>query len=199
MKFEPTAPRCSARALTAAMLVATLLAAACSRTVSTTSDDSRPMPPAPRTVAPPPAGSKANAVAIQVAPKPRDTNGNGYPDLIDVAGYLFSEPHEMPLYEDGAFVFLLFLDGQSDDSAALPICEWRVEGASLDRAKVGPTIIGLAYSFGLSLLETAGDTFPLMSVDLVCRFEPADGREPVERQEVHKLQIGAGAVRIAAE
>jgi hypothetical protein len=169
------------------------MAAGCARTVNTRSDDSRPMPIAPRRIAPPPAGTKANAVAIQVAPRPRDTNGNGYPDLIEVAAYLFAEPYEMPLYEDGAFVFAVYIEGQSDDPGTMPLSEWRVEGESLERARIGETIVGLAHSFTLSLLDTCGDTFPLMAVDLVCRFEPADGREPILRREVHKLQIGMGA------
>jgi len=151
------------------------------------------MPITPRRIAPPPPGTQANAVAIQVAPRPRDTNGNGYPDLVEVAAYLFAEPHEMPLYEDGAFVFAVYIEGHSDDPGAMPLSEWRVAGDALQRARIGETIVGLAHSFTLSLLDTCGDTFPLMAVDLVCRFEPADGRAPIVRREVHKLQIGMGA------
>lgn len=164
----------------------------CGRDVKVThTGGSGPMPPKPRPVEPAPAGAKANAVVLQVAPKPRDTNGNGYPDLIEVAAYLFAKPHPTPIYEDGVFVFTLYIAGQSDRPGAIPICEWRIGGEQLESAKVGQTLYGLTYAINLSLLTTSGDTFPLMPADLICRFEPADGREPVVRREVHTIQIGS--------
>ena len=131
---------------------------------------------------------------LQVTPRPRDTNGNGFPDLIEIRGYLFSSgPHPMPFYEDGAFVFELFLAGQSDVADAEPINAWRIAGSELDAAKAGADWVGPCYVFRVSMLEgeTPADEYPLLNADLKVRFEPADGRPAVVRRDVHRLQIGS--------
>ena len=106
---------------------------------------------------------------------------------------MFAQPHPMPIYEKGTFVFILYLDGQSNQEGATPIAQWRIES---ETAKRGKTIYGFTYHLQLSLLETSGDTFPLIAADLVFLGEPADGRPPIKRQEIHKLQIGKPKSRI---
>lgn len=153
--------------------------------------DTRPMPPEPRPGPRTPVGAQSDALVIQVAAKPRDTNGNKFPDLIEVMANLFATPHPMPLHENGAFVFQLYLGGGIDNPQAAALREWRIDGADLEGAKVINPLFGATYQFRLSLLENGTDRLPLMAVDLVAWFEPADGREPIVRREVHTMQIGA--------
>ncbi len=153
--------------------------------------DPRPMPPEPREAPETPADAKADALVLQVAAKPRDTNGNQYPDLIEVQANLFARPHPMPLHEEGAFIFRLYPGGRTDDPAVTPIREWRIEGDALDESRVINPLFGPTYQITLSILDEGTDRLPLMSADLVASFEPADGRAPVVRREVHKMQIGA--------
>ncbi|UCD76486.1 MAG: hypothetical protein JSV91_06090 [Phycisphaerales bacterium] len=159
-------------------------------TTKVQSSDGRPLPPEPRPAPRTPADALANAIALRVGAKPIDTNGNGYPDLIQVEAYLFSEPHPTPTYEDGAFVFTLHHRGQTDRPDALPIAEWRIEGEVLESCKGISSLFGPAYTFGLSLMDAGGDEYPLCGADLSCRFEPADGRPPVDGKGVRSLQIG---------
>jgi hypothetical protein len=152
------------------------------------------MPPEPRPGPRTPADARADALVIQVAAKPRDTNGNKYPDLIEVMANLFATPHPMPLHEDGAFVFQMYPSGTVDQPDAAVLREWRIEGAALERARAMNPLFGPSYQFNLSLLDGGTDRLPLMAADLVVWFEPADGRDSILRREVHTLQIGAGAV-----
>jgi hypothetical protein len=61
----------------------------------------------------------------------------------------------------------------------------------MDMAQYGPF-----YRFQLSLLEVGDDRLPLERADLVCRFEPADGSQPITSDGVRTIQIGR---RAAAE
>lgn len=155
----------------------------------------RPMPPKPRPGPLTPSGARANALVLQVAAKPRDTNANKYPDLIEVMANLFAQPHPMPVHEDGVFVFQLFPGGRSDDPTATPLREWRVQGEALQQAKVVNPLFGATYQFSLSLLENGTDRLPLMAADLVAWFEPATGGDAVVRRQVHTMQVGAAESR----
>lgn len=157
--------------------------------------DTRPMPPQPRPGPRTPAGARADALVIQVAAKPRDTNGNKYPDLIEVMANLFASPHPMPMHEAGEFVFQIYPGGSIDDPDAPPLREWRISGPDLDKARVINPLFGPTYQFSLSLLTGGTDRLPLMAADLIAWFEPADGREPIIRREVHSMQIGASEAR----
>jgi hypothetical protein len=164
------------------------LLAACQTSVTTS--DGRPSPPEVRPAPPVPAGAQANAMALRVAAKPTDTNGNGYPDLIAAEAYLFSQPHPSPMYEPGAFVFGLYMEGIAFDDGAVPLAEWRIDGDELERRKMRSAMFGIGYGFRLSLLEAGVDELPVMNANLRCSFEPADGRPPVEPTGVPTLQIG---------
>jgi hypothetical protein len=187
--------RASALLTAAGLLFVIALPLGCVTTNVETSDG-RPMPPDPSPPPRTPVGAKVNAIALRVGAKPVDTNGNGYPDQISVEAYLFSRPHPTPIYEDGAFVFELYHQGQSDQPNARPISRWRIEGDALAQSRVIAVPFGPSHAFMLSMLETGGDQYPLIGADLVCRFEPADGRSAVRIDGVRTLQIGrpGGAV-----
>jgi hypothetical protein len=157
--------------------------------------DTRPMPPQPHAGPRTPADARADALVIQVAAKPRDTNGNKFPDLIEVMANLFATPHPMPVHEEGEFVFQIYPGGLIDDPSASPLREWRIAGDDLEAAKIINPLFGPTYQFNLSLLDTGTDRLPLMAADLVAWFQPADGRKAILRREVHTMQIGAGEAR----
>jgi len=175
-----------------AVLIAGLLACTGCQTERVSTSDGRPMPPKPRDPPRVPSGAQANAVALLPAAKPQDTNGNGFPDLLLVDAYLFSEPHPSPLHEQGSFVFALYHEGQVDRENAEPIAEWRVEGPALERCRA-VTLWGRGYSIPLSLLDGSpgGEKFPVIATTLTCRFEPVDGREPIEPRGVYSIQLGS--------
>ena len=156
------------------------------QTTKVHSSDGRAMPPKPQRAPRVPAGAKANRIAMMVGAKPQDSNGNGYPDLIRVTTYLFSEPHPTPIREEGTFVFELYPAGLTDSEQDL-IARWRLGPEELKRAQ-SVDLPGVCYAFSLGLLEVRSDALPLMMANLACRFEPADGRAPVRPQSVHALQ-----------
>ena len=147
----------------------------------------RPLPPDPKPAKPVPSGANANAMALAVEGKPADTDGNGYPDTIVASMYLFSLPHASPMFEDGTFVFTLQRDGNADADDSHPLGQWRLDVNEVQR---GRTIYGPTHLVRLSLLEIGSDRFPLMSANLQCRFEPADGGDAISPRGVHWVQLG---------
>ncbi len=147
----------------------------------------RPLPPDPKPAKPVPSGASANAMALAVEGKPADTDGNGYPDTIVVSMYLFSLPHASPMFEDGTFVFTLHGNGDADADDAQSLGQWRLDANQVQR---GRTIYGPTHLVRLSLLEIGSDRYPLMSANLQCRFEPANGGDAISPQGVHWVQLG---------
>jgi hypothetical protein len=169
----------------------------------TTSDGS---PPRQKPNAPPitPAGAKVNRMALFVGQKPDDTNGNGYPDLINVTVMLFSSPHPTAILEPGAFTFTLYPQGKMSEPNVRPLSIWKMEGDAVTRAQ-SMALGGPCYQFRLSMLDPASvppsndgsgqmsaatDKIALEEADLVCRFVPADGSPPVNCDGVRTIQIG---------
>lgn len=172
------------------LAMAGVLLAGCQTTSSTQYSSVRPLPAKPRPAKPVPAGAPANAMAVMIMDRPQDTNGNGYPDVIAVSAYLFSLPHDAPMFEDGVFVFQLYRHGQVSNPDAEPLAAWRF---ATDQIVRGRTLYGPTHMMRLSLLENGGaDQLPLMAASLVARFEPADGREPVDPGNVYSIQLGRG-------
>lgn len=153
-----------------------------------TSGFQRRMPPKPRQTQPAPDGARTDAVVLNVAAAPLDTDGNGYADLIPVTAHLFDTRYPAPIREAGAFVFTLFLRGGSSAPEPRPFRQWRIDGAILQAAE-GRSAFGVCYHFELSLLDR-GDVLPVVGADLVCAFEPDDGRPPVSPREVSTIQLG---------
>ena len=169
-------------------LVLGLGAAGCQQT-STTSGFHRPMPPKPRPLPRLPADARADALVLNISAAPLDTNGNGYVDLILVSAHLFDRRYPPAMHEDGAFVFLLYGGGDAARPGSQPIHEWRIEDEALRRSHTR-SAFGAGYRFRLSLLEGGTDALPIATADIVCRFEPADGRPSVYPSEISSIQMG---------
>lgn len=171
------------RFLFSVILVAFLVGCQTERITS----DGRPLPPTPRAAPSAPSNAQANRMMFMVGAKPRDTNGNGYPDQIEATVALFASPHPTAIHQEGVFEFALFTRGHAGEGA--PIAQWRVEGDMLERARAR-TQYGPCYQFQLSLLDAGGDVYPLTAADLRCTFIPADGSPPVRSDGVRSIQIG---------
>ena len=178
----------SKRIIQAILVALCCLLSAC-QTDHVTTSDGRPMPPPPRQAPVVPADALVNTIVTQVGAKGIDTNGNGYPDEIRVISHLLSDPHPTPLFEPGTFVYQLFTSGDATRADASPLAAWTFSPAEAQQARTGSTL-GPAYAFRLSLLQSGAEKLPPMLADLTCRFEPADGREPVRSRSVYSIQLG---------
>jgi hypothetical protein len=173
-----------------ALLVLVQVLSGCESRVVTS--DGRPLPPDPRPLPPPPVQVKAAWMTVRLGTKAvDDRNGNGYPEIIPVETYLFSPQYpEGTIHEAGAFVFMLYVAGRTGAAGAEALAQWRFDGEALERAKMYHPLFGLGYAFRLDLLEAGGDEYPLLQASLVCRFEPADGREAIGSSDSYPIQIG---------
>ena len=150
----------------------------------------RPLPPKPRPLQPAPPDARADALVLNVSPAPQDTDGNGYPDLINATAHLFDRRYPPAIYQDGAFIFAMFAPGDVSRPGAEPLHEWRVDNEQFQRAR-GRSAFGQCYRFRLSMLDNGGtDEVALPVADIVCVFEPADRGEPTWSGEVATIQIG---------
>ena len=138
---------------------------------------------------PPPVDAHADAILLFVAPSPNDTNGNGYADQVEATVHLFDRRYPLPFHEEGAFVFMLFPPAEGGNPGAEPIFTWRYEGAALAICKAR-SALGPCYTFAPNLLEHGSDELSIFNADLVCSFEPADGRGPVHAGSIPSLQVG---------
>lgn len=179
-----SASRWTVRLLAGALVLApVLMLSSCTTTSESTAPKPRTAPVTPTTAVP-------NRMLIGVASRPTDTDGNGYPDLIMVTAHLFAEPHPMPVHEPGVFVFDLYEAGALNVPDSQPVARWEISGEQLDAART-QSLAGPMYSFRLSLLETGGDRYPLVGVDLVARFMPdAQPTRVVRPGGSISLQIG---------
>ena len=136
-----------------------------------------------------PADARVDALVLTVSITPIDTNANGYPDLLDATAHLFDTRYRPTIREQGAFVFLLFAPGEAGRPDSKPIRRWRIEGEKVLRSQIR-SAFGVGYHFRPSLLDGGTDMLPFVTADLVCYFEPADGRDPVYAGEVRTIQVG---------
>lgn len=150
--------------------------------------DGRPLPPKPSAPPTTPESAKATALALMVAPKPIDTDGNRVPDLIKIDAYLFAEPHPTPIHASGTFVFTLYPMRTAPDPNATPIAEWRY-GPELLAKHQSAAMAGPCYHFELSLLEHGGEDRVGIGADLAVRFEPAGGGPPIRAMGVRTIQF----------
>lgn len=162
--------------------------AAC-ETSRVSSGVARPTPAVPHDPPDVPADAEVNRMAFMVGSKPLDTDGNGFPDRIEATVTLFAAPYPTPLWSDGRLVVGMYLKGQARDGEHPPVVEWAFEGDEFARARA-MSRVGRQYRLSLSLYDTGTDRFPFGEVDLVCRFEPADGGAPVLCEGVRSIQIG---------
>ncbi|MHC4093330.1 MAG: hypothetical protein ACYSVY_24180 [Planctomycetota bacterium] len=179
---------CSYRRIALCVLTAALIGLAGCKTSKRTGSH-RPLPPKPRPIQPAPPDARTDALVLNVSAAPRDTNGNGYPDLIHATAHLFDRRYAPAIREDGAFVFLLFAPGDAARPDAEPIRSWRYEGEALKKAS-WQSAFGDCYVFRLNLLDAGTDVLDISMADVLCLFEPADGRPPTYAGQVATIQIG---------
>lgn len=194
--------RCRGRSLTPVRIASLgLIACTCitalaaCQTSNVTTSDSRPMPPRPRAIKPPPDSAVPNRMTLLVGQKPIDTNGNGYPDQVEVSSTLFAWPHTTGMEAAGVFEFTLYPMGHADRPDGQPLATWTIpiEPGSSHLAR---TIWGYSYNFQLSITAARGsDELPGMRGDLRGRFIPAgDQATPVAcSNEVRMVQLGRSA------
>jgi len=173
----------------AAIVVAAAVAVAGCVETTTSADGRAPAPePVPATMTP--AEAPINAVVIVAGP-PVDTNGNLWRDRIDLAVYLFSQPHPTPAFRNGSIDFVIYPMGRagSPDRPGQPMRTWTFDAAALASSR-SMAVFGPCHQFSLSLLADGGDDrLQLDCVDLVAVFRPPSG-EPVWTHGVTTIQLG---------
>ena len=150
-------------------------------TDSVESTTGRPLPPDPRKVPPAPSGDPINAISVLKSQQPIDTTGNGFPNLLGAGVYLFSRPYPIPRFATGTLVFDLFELGGFDPmqgASSPPIATWTLGPEDMASAQVD-NLIGPGYQISLDLAAIGLSELAVDSADLVVRFLPNDGSEPV--------------------
>jgi len=169
-----------------ALIAVCALAGCVTDSVETTSG--RPLPPPPKSVDPAPATSPINAISVLKAQRPVDTTGNGFPNRLDVAVYLFSRPYPVPRYVDGSLVFTYYPVGSFDAVAGAstpPLATWTFDGDMLAAAAVDD-VIGPGYALALDLGAVGKSRLDVESADLVVEFVPRAG-EPVRATSIQRI------------
>lgn len=181
--------------MTAAIVSVTCALTGCVTTVETS--DGRPMPPQPHDAPATPEASPINALAVVFGAKPLDTNGNMRPDLIQMQIYLFSRPYPRPVWRDGDLEVRLYTPGTARDPrnpGPSPIRSWRVPSSTLQQVRA-KSLVGDCYAVSVSLLnDGATDDLGTSAVDVIVRFLPADGSEPVPMNEVRTMSMSSPVV-----
>ncbi len=126
--------------------------------------------PRERSVPPPPADARATSVQIFAA-APRDTDTNGFGDMIAVTVYLFDEQrYPLPIALPGRMRFDL------RDPGGATLASWSFDETQTAQA-AQPLAPGPGYRFDLSIIERARDDHASGEALLWARFLPRDGPE----------------------
>ena len=144
---------------------------------TTSSALGEPPSPKPRRVSPAPQTAPINDIAMLKAMYPVDTNGNGYPNRLNVSVFLFARPYPVPRFANGTLVFSLYPPSAYDRRegfGADPIVEWRIDSQRMRGARF-QNVVGQGYALSLDLAEFGITSLGYDSADLVTSFEPADG------------------------
>ena len=150
-------------------------------TDSVESTTGRPLPPDPREVPPASSGDPINAISVLKSQQPIDTTGNGFPNLLGAGVYLFARPYPIPRFATGTLVFDLFEPGGFDvvqGASSPPLVTWTLGPEDMAAAQVD-NLIGPGYQISLDLGAIGVSELAVDSADLVVRFLPSDGSEPV--------------------
>lgn len=167
--------------VTASVLVAAATSLAGCVTDSVESTTGRPLPPDPREVPPASVGDPINAISVLKSQQPIDTTGNGFPNLLGAGVYLFARPYPIPRFATGTLVFDLFEPGGFDvvqGASSPPLATWTLGPEDMAAAQVD-NLIGPGYQISLDLGAIGVSELAVDSADLVVRFLPSDGTEPV--------------------
>lgn len=168
--------------------VALLVLAGCV-TDSVETSTGRPIPPEPRKVDPPPSSAPINALAMLKDQRPVDTNGNGFPNRLNVAIYLFSRPYPSPRHARGSLVFHYYPVGTIDPvlgPAEPPLATWTFGPDVLAAAEMR-NIIGPGYELGLDISGIGLSRIDATGADLVVEFLSEDGDPPVRNSTVQRV------------
>jgi len=174
--------------LIAGTMSAALTAQSCVEQVVVDGGRPRPAPPRPTQPAPAPASAVATQMVFLIGAKPKDSNGNGYPDEFAVTVSLFTQDTQA-VYRDGTFTFTLVAPGTIDQSDVEPMDQWTFTSDEANRRRM-QSIIGPSYHFALSLAPSGIERVPTMTADMVCTFTPDDGGPEVRCDDVRTIQFG---------
>ncbi|MCP4834586.1 MAG: hypothetical protein GY895_07435 [Phycisphaera sp.] len=158
-------------------------------TDSVSSSTGRALPPEPREAQPAPDAAPINAVAVLKSQRPIDTNGNGFPNRLGVAVYLFSRPYPSPRHADGSLRFRYYPIGSVDPvlgASAEPLATWTFTPDVLQAAKTDD-IIGPGYALALDISAIGMSTLDVEAADLVVDFLPGDGGAPTSCTTVQRI------------
>jgi hypothetical protein len=133
----------------------------------------------------------ADQMAIMVGAHPRDTDGDGYPDLIDVTAMLMEGRSGDPVFVAGRFEFEF---EPLDESVKRPWRVW-IFTEQQSAAAAGPTVFDLpGYMFSLDLRTNGGDRMPATAANLTGRFMAAAGGRAIEALPGQRVvQLGSGS------
>jgi len=120
---------------------------------------------------------RADGLVVMVGSKPRDTDGNGFPDTIDVTAMLIEGARSEPVLVPGTFEFELEPLGEEKSR---PWRVWTI-GVQAAAAAAGPMIFDLpGYGFSLDLRTNGGDRIQPTAANVLARFRPASGAPVVQ-------------------
>jgi len=161
-----------------ALCLCLIVAAGCDGLKTATRPTPPPRPsarPEPKTV-PLRHAAAADRLVLMIGSKPRDTDGNGYPDSLDLTAMLFEGPGGDPVLVPGWFEFEL---QPVDESIQRPWRRWTMDEATTASA-AGPALFNLpGYAFTLDLRDNGGERFESTSANVVAAFHPAAGGRSV--------------------
>ena len=149
----------------------------------------RSLPPEPRKVEPPPSTVPINAMAMLKDQRPVDTSGNGFPNRLNVAVYLFSRPYPSPRHAQGSLVFSYYPVGSIDPvlgASAPPLATWTF-GPDVLAASAMQNIIGPGYELSLDISAIGLSRIDAISADLVVEFLSQDGDAPVRSSTIQRV------------
>ncbi|MEE2908341.1 MAG: hypothetical protein VX527_11000 [Planctomycetota bacterium] len=121
---------------------------------------------------------RPNRMALIVAPKAEDIEGDGQADLINVSVVLFSEPRPEPVIVPGTFEFEA-VPLKNDDKPGTLKMKWQFNQDQTQAAE-GPTMFGFpGYRFQLDVRKIQQGPMPAKVVNIEATFQPATGGPPI--------------------
>ena len=161
--------------LLAALSVSTTACEEANKTTRRRSTPPRPEPTVMKVLR----DANPNRMALIVAPKAEDIEGDGQADLINVSVVLFDEPRPEPVIVPGVFRFEA-VPLKDEESTDLPRMIWEFNETQT-RAAEGPTMFGFpGYRFQLDVRSLGRGPIPARVVNIEAIFQPASGGAPVK-------------------
>ena len=141
-----------------------------------------------RQVAPAPQSAPINDMAVLKSIRPLDTDGNGFPNRLELAVYLFSRPYPMPRFAEGSLQFTMYAPGTYDfvdGASAEPVAAWKIQADQLNGSRF-KDVIGQGYAVALDLNDLGISRLPVNSTLMVTEFLPRGG-EPIRAGAVQAI------------